>query len=78
MRWNLMQGFGERVYQRGFAEAGNAFEQDVAATDDGAEHLLNDVLLPDDEFGDFGSEFFERFLEVNNGNGSFGHEIRVW
>lgn len=68
-----MQGFGERVYQRGFTEAGNAFEQDVTAADDGTEDLLNDVLLSDDEFGNFSSEFLERFLEVNNSGGSVRH-----
>ena len=70
-----MQRPGQGIYQCGFAEAWNAFEQHMAAADDGTEHLLNDVLLTDDEFGNFGTELLKGFLEVNNGGGGVGHEM---
>ena len=45
-----VQRLRERADHRGLREAGHAFEQAVAAREDGDEELLDHVLLPDDEF----------------------------
>jgi hypothetical protein len=62
-----VEGLGDGVDEGGFAEAGDTFEEDVAAADDGDEDIFDDVLLTDDEFADFRADFLEGFLEVLSG-----------
>ena len=69
-----MQRFGQRVDQGRFAKARNAFQQHMPAADHGGEHMLDDVMLADDEFGDFCAEFFEGFLEVRDGGRHDGND----
>ena len=48
-----MQRLGKRVDQGRFAQAGHAFQEHVAAAHHGQQHMLDDVVLADDELADF-------------------------
>jgi len=47
--------------ERGFAQARHAFQQDVPGGKQTDEHALHDVVLADDDFGDFGSNASQTF-----------------
>ena len=49
----------QRAQQRGLAQAGNAFEQDVSARQQADEYAIDDFLLADDDLANFGSNFVE-------------------
>ena len=54
MRWILdAEQRGERLRQRRLGDAGHAFEQDVAAGEQGDEELVRDSLHADDDLADF-------------------------
>ena len=42
--------------QRGLAQARHAFEQHVAAGEQADQHAVDDVVLADDDFGDFAAD----------------------
>jgi len=48
-----MQDAREGSQERGFAEAGDAFEKDVAAGEEADEDAIDDLLLADNNFADF-------------------------
>src|SRR5260221_14499706 len=48
-----MQGFAERADEGGLAQAGDAFEQAVAAYEEAGEHAVDDFGMADDGLGDF-------------------------
>ena len=50
-------GIGERADHEGFGESWDAFEEAVTAGEDGDEQLFDNVLLTDDDAGDFGANF---------------------
>ena len=54
-----MQHAGERAQQGGLAEAGNAFEQHVAAGEQTDQDAVDDVLLADDDLSDLVADLFE-------------------
>jgi len=73
-----VDGLGDGVDEGGFAEAGNAFEKDVAAAADGDEDIIDDFLLADDEGGYGSADFAEGIGEMGDGGfegigGSGGH-----
>jgi hypothetical protein len=51
--------FGKRVHKGRFAKAGNAFEQDMPAGDDRQEHVLDDLVLADNELADLAANPIE-------------------
>ena len=51
-----VQDARQRAQQRGLAQAGNAFEQHVAAGQQADQHAFDHVLLADDDFGDFAAD----------------------
>ena len=56
----------ERVDQRGLAQTRHAFEQDVTTADDGGEHAVDDVRLPDDDLRHLGADGLEGLFEVGS------------
>jgi hypothetical protein len=54
-----MQDAAERSKQGGFAEAGHAFEQDVAAGEEADEDAIDHLLLADDDLADFVAHLIE-------------------
>jgi len=50
-------GIGERADHEGFGESWDAFEEAVSAGEDGDEQLFDNVLLTDNDAGDFGANF---------------------
>ena len=57
------QGLGECSDEEGFSEPGDAFEEDIAASEEAHEYGVDDLLLPDHNFADFGAEVGEGFAE---------------
>ncbi|GDX91717.1 hypothetical protein LBMAG46_17240 [Planctomycetia bacterium] len=51
-----MQSAGERANGESFAEAGDAFEEHMAAGDQSDQGIVEDVCLTDDDPGDFGPQ----------------------
>ncbi len=45
---------GQRADQGGFAQAGHAFEQRMAADEEAGQHAVDDRLVADDRLGDLG------------------------
>ena len=54
-----MQHAAEGAQQRGLAEAGHAFEQNVAAGEQADQDAIDDVLLADDDLADFLAHLIE-------------------
>ncbi len=48
-----IEHFAERADEQGFAQAGDAFEQDVAAGEHGDQCAFDDFLMADDHLADF-------------------------
>ena len=79
-----LQGVGEGPDQEGLAQPRHAFEEDVAARDEGRQGAFDDVLVADDHLGDLGSEGVEarpelielllQFLDVRHGNHRSRHQ----
>ncbi len=46
------EGLGERADEHGFAEARDAFEEDVSADEEGGEHAVHDLAVSDDDLAD--------------------------
>ncbi len=53
------RGAREGSQQRGLAEAGNAFQQHMAAGEQTDQDAFDDVILADDNFGDFAADSIE-------------------
>ena len=53
------EGVGEGLDGGGFGEAGDAFEEDVAAGDEADEEAVDEAFLADEDFGDFGAEVLD-------------------
>ena len=54
-----MEDAAQSPQQGGFAEARNAFEQNVAAPEEADEDAIDHVLLADDDFADFLAHLIE-------------------
>ena len=54
-----LQHARQRAQQRGLAQAGNAFEQNVAAREQAGENAVDHFLLADDDFPDLVANFLE-------------------
>ena len=54
-----MQDAAQRSQQRGLAEAGHAFEQNMAAGEQADENAIDHVLLADDDLSDFVAHLIE-------------------
>jgi hypothetical protein len=77
-----VQRLGKRADEQRFGQAGDTFQQCVAAGEHRHQHLLDDFALPDDDFGKFIAEAVIGFLTplhcgnvvllFNIGHGSFG------
>ena len=51
-----VEHFAERAHQQGLAQPGHAFEQHVPAGEQRDERALDDGVLADDDFADFGAQ----------------------
>ena len=59
-----VQGVGQRPHQQRLAQAGHAFEQHVAAGDQGGQRALDDLLLADDHLADLVAQRLEVGAEL--------------
>ena len=62
-----IQHLRERPHQQGLAEAGDAFQQRVAARQQADQHPVHDVRVPDDDLADLGPHPVEVVLELRDG-----------
>src|SRR5690606_22753155 len=46
------QGLGHGVHQQGLGQAGYTHQQAVAAAEDGQQHVVHHLVLPDDDLAD--------------------------
>ena len=67
-----VEGLGEAGDEEGLGEAGDADEQGVAAGEDGDEDLLDDLVLADDDLGQFLADALGGGFDVID-SGGFGH-----
>src|SRR5690606_24929471 len=68
-----LQRLGERFYQLRFSEAGQSFEENMAAGENAGEHVLDERFLSEDDVVEGFLEAFER--AIDGGYFLFG---RVW
>ena len=54
-----MQRFGERADEKGLGETGDAHEKAVPPGQQAEHELLDDIILPDDDFVELASELIE-------------------
>jgi hypothetical protein len=62
-----VEGLGKRADEEGFADAGNAFEQNVTAAEEAGEHAFDDFALADDDSADLLAHGFKIFAECVGG-----------
>jgi len=74
-----VQDVGERVHEAGLADAGNAFEEHMAAGQQRRDRARHDFLVADDALSDFvrdPGEFFAKLIDVL-GDGRNSHHFRM-
>jgi len=79
-------GIGEGADHERFGESRDALQQTVAACENRDEQLFDNVLLPDDDAGDFGANFVAGCDETlcallvigREGIGGAGHRLDFW
>ena len=64
-RWNPSAANPrQRLYGECFRQAGDAFEQGVAAASEHDQKLVDNFLLPDDDFGELGANVRREACEI--------------
>ena len=59
-----VEDLAHRLDEFGLAEAGHAFEQNVAAAEHRGQRAFDDALLADDQLADFGAAIGEHLAEI--------------
>ena len=62
-----MQRLGQRADQQGFCQPGHAFEQGVTSGEHRHQHLFDDLVLADDDFGQFRADALIALLTTLHG-----------
>ena len=71
-----VRGLGQRADQQGLGQPGHAFQQGVAAGEDGHQHLLDHLVLADDHLGQFLPDLVVRLLApLDGGKVVLAHEF---